>query len=68
MTREKRDSPLRRVILDLSWPLEASVNASTALDTYMGEAFKLTLPTVDDLAAIIGHYGRGASLWALDLS
>jgi hypothetical protein len=68
MTRDKKASTQRRVIVDLSWPLEASVNAGTALDTYMGENFKLALPTVEDLAAIIGHFGRGTSLWALDLS
>jgi hypothetical protein len=68
MTREKKNSSQRRVILDLSWPHQASVNQGTPLDTYMGEAFKLRLPTTDDLASVIACLGRGAYLWGLDLS
>jgi hypothetical protein len=68
MTREKRASVARRVILDLSWPSEASVNGGTAIETYMGEKFKLVLPTAQDLAQIISHFGRGCKLWALDLA
>jgi hypothetical protein len=68
MTREKKNSPLRRVILDMSWPHHASVNQGTPLDVYLGEPFKLRLPTVDDLAQIIAYFGPGAVMWSLDLS
>jgi hypothetical protein len=68
MTREKRSSTQRRVIVDLSWPRGASVNGGTTLQTYMGEPFKLALPTPQDLAQIIAHFGQGCHLWALDLA
>ena len=67
MTREKKQSSRRRIILDLSWPMNASVNAGTALDSYLGEQYKLVLPTVDDMARILAHFGQGSYLWALDL-
>ena len=53
MTRPKRNSTDRRVILDLSWPLHASVNGGTQLEEYLGESYKLLLPTVDDFAQIL---------------
>jgi hypothetical protein len=34
----------------------------------MGEPFKLRLPTADDLAHILAHFGKGACMWSLDLS
>jgi hypothetical protein len=67
MTRPKKNSDDRRVILDLSWPLHASVNGGTELSTYFGEPYKLLLPTVDDIAQIIAFYGHHTYLWSLDL-
>ena len=67
MTRPKKDSPDRRVILDLSWPLHASVNGGTPLEVYMDEPYKLLLPTVDDFAQILAVYGQGSYMWTLDL-
>jgi hypothetical protein len=67
MTRQKKDSDDRRVILDLSWPLHASVNGGTKLDSYMGESYKLLLPTVDDFARVLAFFGRGTYMWGLDL-
>ena len=67
MTRPKKDSTDRRVILDLSWPIHASVNDGTQLDTYLGEQYKLVLPTVDDFAQILATYGTGTYMWGLDL-
>jgi hypothetical protein len=67
MTREKKNSAHRRVIVDLSWPHEASVNGGTPLDTYMSEPYKLQLPTAEDLAIVIAHYGPHCGLWARDL-
>ena len=67
MTREKKDSANRRVIVDLSWPTGASVNGGTPLETYLDEQYKLQLPTAEDLAVLIAHYGPGCYLWARDL-
>ena len=41
ITRNKQDNHKRRVIVDLSWPLQASVNHYTESNDYMGTAFKL---------------------------
>ena len=49
MTRHNPNSERRRVIIDLSWPLGASVNAGTDKNTYLGSDFELTFPSVDDI-------------------
>ena len=67
MTRPKKDSQDRRVILDLSWPLHASVNGGTPLEVYMDEPYKLRLPTVDDFAQVLSVFGRGTFMWTMDL-
>ena len=41
MTRNKPNYDRRRVIIDLSWPLGASVNAGIGKDTYLGSPFAL---------------------------
>ena len=51
MTRAKRDSLKRQVILDLSFPDIHSVNASIPKNALEGASFKLKLPRPDDLAA-----------------
>jgi hypothetical protein len=68
MTRPKKDSQERRVILDLSWPIHASVNGGTPLEAYMDEPYKLLLPTVDDFAHVLAVFGTGTYMWTLDLS
>jgi hypothetical protein len=67
MTRDKKHSTHRRAIVDLSWPHEASVNGGTPLETYLSEPYKLHLPTAEDLAVVIAHFGPGCGLWARDL-
>ena len=47
-TRNKSNSDRRRVIIDLSWPIGASVNAGIDKDTYLNSPFALTFPTVDE--------------------
>ena len=39
MTREKPNAPNRRVIIDLSWPKNASVNAGVDKNSYLGSEF-----------------------------
>jgi hypothetical protein len=67
MTREKKASVHRRVIVDLSWPQGASVNGGTPLETYLNEPYKLHLPAAEDLAVIISHFGPACGLWSRDL-
>ena len=68
MTRPKRNSDHRRVIVDLSFPPGQSVNQGIPADTYLGEEYKLCYPTVDDLAGLILARGQGCLLYKLDIS
>ena len=68
MTRHKPNSDNRRVILDLSWPRGASVNAGVEKNGYMGSEFKLTFPTIDDLTQELVKIGKGAHIFKVDVS
>ena len=49
-TREKRVSSDRRIILDCSWPIRASLNDGIDKDSYLGQEVNLKYPTIDKLA------------------
>lgn len=68
MTRPKKGSQTRRVIVDLSFPQGAPVN--TAIDTtaYLGKDIFYTLPTITDLIAKLQVEGQGALIWKADLA
>ena len=66
MVRPKRDSSKKRVIVDLSYPLGASVN--TGKGQYQGQPMAYTLPTIIDLADQITMLGTGAFIWCVDLA
>ena len=68
MTRHKPNSERRCVIIDLSWPLGASVNAGIDKQTYLGSEFELTFPSVDDITNELKRLGRGAHLYKVDVS
>ena len=68
MTRPKRDSQDRRVILDLSYPEGASVNAQIPSQSLLNATFKLRLPTPKQLADRIMTLGPGCHLFKIDLS
>ena len=68
MTRPKRDSQDRRVILDLSYPEGASVNAQIPCQSLLNATFKLRLPTPKQLADRIITLGPGCHLFKIDLS
>ena len=68
MSRPKRQSSLRRIILDLSWPIGYSVNSGIPTDTYLGEPYKLHLPTIDDLVQLVLQQGHGCYLYSHDIS
>ena len=63
----KRDSNERRIIVDLSFPKGDSVNATIPKNSYLGEPFHLTFPTVDALIAMVKHKGQGCALFKRDL-
>ena len=68
MTREKKNSTHRRVILNLSAPQDLSVNSGIPTDSYLGCPFKLKLPSARDLKALILQHGPGCLLWSHNLS
>ena len=63
----KRESPDRRVIVDLSFPRGTSVNSGISKDTYLGQPANLKYPSIDDLVEVIKSKGRGCSLFKRDL-
>ena len=68
MSREKPNSDRRRVIIDLSWPLGASVNSGIDKTSYLNSAFSLTFPTIDDITAELTRLESGALLYKVDVS
>ena len=68
MIRPKPNSSRRRVIVDLSWPLGASVNAGIDKNSYLDSDFVLTFPTVDDITNELIKLGRGAHIYKVDVS
>lgn len=63
----KKDSAERRIILDLSWPLNTSVNAGIDKSLHEGVEFFLTYPTVDHIASLIARKGPGCLIYKCDL-
>ena len=63
----KKDSADRRVILDLSYPHNRSVNDGIKKGEYLGEQLELLYPSVDDLAKEIKVLGRNCVLYKRDL-
>ena len=68
MTRHKPNSDNRRVIIDLSWPLENSVNDGIDKNSYLGADFSLTFPSVDHITDEVRRIGKGAHLYKIDIS
>ena len=60
--RNYPNSDRRRVMIDLSWPTGASVNASIDKDTYLNSPFALTFPTVDDITSQLRPLGRSVRI------
>ena len=69
LTRPKKDSHLRRVIIDLSLPTPPGViiNACTTKDRYMGDCKKMALPTAADLISLIMETSKGCYLNSCDI-
>ena len=68
MTRIKKDSQYRRVIMDLSWPPTASVNDAIRGEWYVDGLMTIKLPTVDYMEGRLLELGRGAYLYKTDLA
>ena len=68
MTKPKKDSTHRRVIVDLSWPEGAAVNDGIPTDYYLDGPASITLPTVEFMESRLLQFGRGAFLYKMDLA
>ena len=64
----KKESQKRRLILDLSFPENNSINEGIEKDWYLGEYDKLELPSVDQLVEKIMYLGKGCKVFKVDLS
>ena len=68
MTAPKKDTNSRRIILDLSYPDEQSVNAGITKNVLDGIHQPFTLPSIEDLVTKVRLLGPGAYLWKADLA
>lgn len=68
MTRPKRDSEERRIILDLSFPVGKGVNQGISTYDHLGYNITYSLPTINDLTDQIKNYGKKAYLWKADMT
>ena len=68
MTRLKRDSPHRRVIMDLSFPHGWSVNDSISSAMYVDGPAVVKLPSVYTMERKLLDLGRGAWMYKSDLA
>ena len=68
MSREKLDCDNRRIIIDLSWPEQASINHLTLPKYYLGTAYKLQYPTIDNITNYLRELGEEECLYKIDLS
>ena len=68
MTRPKKGSSHRRIIMDLSWPAGAAVNDGVDGDWYMGREVTIKLPTVQFMEDRLLQLGRGAWMYKTDLA
>ena len=68
MTRPKKGSKFRRVIIDLSWPRGYSINDGISTTEYIDGPLTISLPTHDDMERAVVRAGRGAFLYKTDLS
>ena len=57
----KRDSPEPRIVHDLSFPPDASVNSCIPSDSFLNEPYKLQLPGIDRLVSFVHQLGRGCT-------
>lgn len=68
MTRPKKGTLQRRVIVDLSYPDGLAVNTGINTAEYLGRDISYTLPTISDLIAKLQIEGQGAYIWKADLA
>ena len=68
MTREKSTPGERRIIVDMSYPMGASVNSGIPRREFLSEPHSYSLPAVSQVGDVISKLGTGAFLWSVDVS
>ena len=68
LTRPKRNSSERRIIVDLSFPPQGSVNAGILPRFFQGERREYTLPSIENLISRVQLLGPSCFIWKADLS
>ena len=67
-TREKPDFETRRTIMDLSWRKLHSVNDGVINNEYLGTAFHLHYPSIDDFVKRVLQLGPACKIFKVDIS
>ena len=68
MSRPKKDSEMRRIVLDLSWRHGFSINDGIDGEFYLEDKYDVHLPTIDLIEKRVLELGRGCYLYKTDLS
>ena len=63
----KRDSAERRIIVDLSWPCDTSVNNGIPSGSFLGKPISLSYPTVDSIVDAVISLSPSCLLYKRDL-
>lgn len=67
MSRPKKDSTKRRIIIDLTYPEGNGVNSGINIHSVLGKDISYKLPSIWDLVAHLQSLGPGAWIWVADL-
>lgn len=67
MTRAKKGTNERRIIVDLSYPNTSAVNDGIDPTSHIGINITYTLPTIGDLITQLEIHRKGAFFWKADL-
>ena len=68
ITREKQNSDRRRVIVDLSWPPNNSVNYRVKKHQYLDSIFQLQYTSIDHITAALKQVGPGSLFYKINVS
>lgn len=67
MSRPKKDSNKRRIIIDLSFPGNEGVNGGIDIHSVLGRDISYSLPNIWDLTEALKLIGHNAWIWVADL-
>lgn len=68
MSRPKKGTDDRRIIVDLSFPHGEAVNTAIDITSYLGKDITYSLPTINDLITKLQLEGPGAYIWKAEIA